>query len=162
MPHSRDPPFDDVAEVFIVNVVVLPANSPLSAFLQFVLAISVGALNIVDVATRSRYFIHFDELVSRQPCNDLIQFFWLKTHSICKFVIFQTGGQKGQDNGPCQWRYIANDLHRMTAKLVQNDDVFWLVKCPCNVLDEITQYLLVFLRRHPVTMRGEDKDGQCC
>lgn len=40
--HFGDAPFDDITEVFIVDVVVLLPNRPLSAFLQFILTISAG------------------------------------------------------------------------------------------------------------------------
>jgi len=42
MPHSGDSPLDNVAKMFVVNVVVLFSNTPLSAFLQLILTISTG------------------------------------------------------------------------------------------------------------------------
>jgi hypothetical protein len=37
--HFSDPPFDDVAEVFVIDVIVLLSDTPLSSFFQLVLAI---------------------------------------------------------------------------------------------------------------------------
>jgi hypothetical protein len=41
MPNLRDSPLDNVAEVLIVDVVVLFPNRPLSTFLEFVLTVTV-------------------------------------------------------------------------------------------------------------------------
>lgn len=38
--HLGDPPFDDVAKVLVVDVVVLLANGTLRAFFKFILAIA--------------------------------------------------------------------------------------------------------------------------
>jgi hypothetical protein len=40
MPHLGNSPLDNVAKMFVVNVIVLLSNTPLSAFLQLVLTIS--------------------------------------------------------------------------------------------------------------------------
>jgi hypothetical protein len=40
VPHLRNSPFHDVAEMFIVDVVVLLSNRPLSTFLEFVLTVT--------------------------------------------------------------------------------------------------------------------------
>jgi hypothetical protein len=41
MPNLRDSPLDNVAEVLVVDVVVLFPNRPLSTFLELILAIAV-------------------------------------------------------------------------------------------------------------------------
>ena len=38
--HLGDPPFDDVAEVFVIDVIVLFPDAPLCTFLQLILTIS--------------------------------------------------------------------------------------------------------------------------
>lgn len=40
MTHLRDPPFDDVAKVFVVDVIVLLPDASLSTFFQLILTIS--------------------------------------------------------------------------------------------------------------------------
>ena len=45
MPHFGDSPFDNIAEVFIVDVVVLFSNRPLSTFLEFVLTIAAPKMS---------------------------------------------------------------------------------------------------------------------
>ena len=41
-------------------------------------------------------------------------------------------------------------LHRVTGKLVHDDGVLGLVKCPGDMLNKETQYLLILLSRHKV------------
>lgn len=38
--HLGDPPFDNVAEVFVVDIIVLLPDTPLSTLLQLILTIS--------------------------------------------------------------------------------------------------------------------------
>jgi hypothetical protein len=39
--HFSDPPFDDVAEVFVIDVIVLLSDTPLSPFFQLILTIAL-------------------------------------------------------------------------------------------------------------------------
>jgi hypothetical protein len=43
MPHLSDSPLDNVAKMFVINVIVLLSNTPLSAFLQLILTISADS-----------------------------------------------------------------------------------------------------------------------
>jgi len=40
MPHFCYPPFDNVAKVLVINVVILLSDTPLSAFLQLILSVT--------------------------------------------------------------------------------------------------------------------------
>ncbi len=41
MPHFRYPPLDDIAKVFVVDIIILFSNAPLGAFFQLILAVSI-------------------------------------------------------------------------------------------------------------------------
>jgi hypothetical protein len=53
--HFGDTPFDDVAKVLVVDVVVLLPNRPLSAFLEFILTISECGFSEVNMKFQRTY-----------------------------------------------------------------------------------------------------------
>lgn len=50
-------------------------------------------------------------------------------------------------------------LHRVPSELVQEDDIFRLVKSTCDVLNEETERLPFFFRGHPWGLVGT-ADGE--
>lgn len=101
--------------------------------------------------------LHVHETIVPQNGHQFVQLFGLKAHTTGQIVIFETVVHdmshevarkimKVAFSSPgCSMSY----LHRMTSKLVQDDDIFWLVKPTCDVLNEETECLLFFLGGHP-------------
>jgi hypothetical protein len=50
--HFSDPPFDDVAEVFVIDVIVLLSDTPLSSFFQLILTISILILLLLEMVLK--------------------------------------------------------------------------------------------------------------
>ena len=102
------------------------------------------------------------ETVIPQNSHQLVQLFSLKSHSSGQIIVFETAvlnmshevarktmkvtfsGSSGRSIS-----LLCKYLHRVPSKLVQDDDIFWLVKSTCDVLNEETECLLFFLRGHP-------------
>jgi hypothetical protein len=89
MPHLRDSPLDNVAEVLIVDVVVLFPNRPLSTFFEFVLTVTVDESDTYN-SHLYRVDRHFDQTIIRQHSDDLVQLLGLQAHSPSQIVIFKT------------------------------------------------------------------------
>ena len=162
MPHLCDSPLDHVAEVLIVDVVVLFPNRPLSPFFEFVLTVTVQeghserygnpALKQTHILTRQSLDSTAMTLFSSLGCRPILparsSSLRLRTQivriSICYIKIKITKRNRGQSFNIYSDRY----LHRVPGKLVHNDGVLGLVKSSGDMLDEETKCLLVFLSRH--------------
>lgn len=94
MAHLGNTPLHDVAEVFIVDVVVLFPNRPLSTFLEFILPISDSLgeqpCHVEGYNGWGDPYSHFDQTIIRQHGDDLVQLFRLQPHSPCQVVVFKT------------------------------------------------------------------------
>ena len=95
MTHFSDPPFDDVAEVFVIDIIVLFSDTPLSSFFQLVLTIAVTPrlLSIVVDSTWNGADIHFDQAIIGKHSDNLVQLFWLQPHPARQIVVFKTTQQ---------------------------------------------------------------------
>ena len=93
--HFRYAPFNDVAEILIVDVVVLSSNRPLCTFLELVLTIAVTPrlLSIVVNSTWNGADIHFDQAIIGKHSDNLVQLFWLQPHPARQIVVFKTTQQ---------------------------------------------------------------------
>ena len=95
MSHFRYAPFNNVAKILVVDVVVLSSNRPLSTLLELVLTISVTPRlpSAVVNNTWNGYDVHFDQAIIGKHSNDLVQLFWLQPHPAREVVIFKTTQQ---------------------------------------------------------------------
>jgi len=103
MPHLRDSPLNNVAEILVVDVVVLFPNRPLSTFLEFILTVTVpGDVSVSTLNHSCPSCLHFDQTIIRQHSNDFVQLLGLQAHPPSQIVIFKTAHPNQQDKHPSQ------------------------------------------------------------
>ena len=147
--------------MLVIYVIVLLAHRSLGTFFKFVL--TVTGTGVKNEMTAKECDLHLYETVVPQNGHQLVQFLGLKPHATGQIVIFETVVHNmsrevarkimvtfSRSSG-CSMSLLCKYLHRVPSKLVQDDDILWLVKSTCDVLNEETECLLFFLRGHPNT-----------
>jgi hypothetical protein len=139
--HFGDPPLDNVAKMLVIDVVVLLSNTPLSAFLELILAIAEQ--NGQTSTWNQVGYAHFNERVIRKDCDNLIQLLGLQSHAASQIIVLEAArSSKTVRNHGLAY------IHWMPCELIHDNGKFRLIKSSRDMLYEESQRFLVLLRSH--------------